>query len=194
MPKTFKFFVDHAMTFSCRLESEQCTSNSRTGNRCRNRTVIGVNTCWRHLLSEKQVRIKDSQYGKGLFAMNNRKEDNAVIFRANATIVKYNGEIVNQAELDRRYGDATAPYGAQRQGEDVYEDGACKRGVGTLVNHATGNNTNARFSYARNGSLQIKATKNIRNNREIFINYNQGVRQQEQRYLFNEAGVRHETR
>lgn len=192
MGKTFKFYANHAMVFNCQLQSEQCVGTAKNGNQCRKRCVIGVNLCWQHLLKEKQVRIKDSQFGKGLFAMNKRKEPNEVIFRNNQTIVQYNGEIIDREELIERYGNNTAPYTVQVR-EDEYSDGSCRRGVGTLVNHATGNRVNARFSYGRNG-IQIKATKNIRNGQEIFINYNQGVRNNEQRYLFNEPGVWHETK
>lgn len=192
MPKNFKFYVDHALTFRCQLQSHRCESNNNNGRRCGNKSVIGTPVCWRHLLKHYHVRIKESQYGKGLFAMDTTKDDNAVIFKRNDTIVQYEGEILNRNELNNRYGRRTAPYAVQ-QADDRYIDSACHRGVGSLINHAPEAQSNCRFSYGRNNNIQVKATKNIRNNRELFLNYNKGVRRNEQRYLFNEEGVNHTT-
>lgn len=115
----------------------------------------------------------------------------SVIFRTNSTITAYNGHTITKAKNERRYLDKTSPYGVQLRNENEVSDGACHRGVGTLINHAPESRANAKFSFSRNGVLQIKATKDIRNHSQIFINYNIG---DGLRYRFNEPGVRHETR
>ena len=193
MPKNFRFYVNHAMTFECQLESQQCEGINRRGNQCRNRCVIGTPKCWHHLLKENKVRIKPSQFGKGLFAMDIDKGANEIVFKKNQTIVQYTGEIINRDELERRYGVHTAPY-AVAKSDNEYIDSACSRGVGSLINHQQEARANCRFSYTRNGGIQVKATKNIRNGQELYLNYNKGVARGEQRYLFNEDGIEHSTR
>lgn len=191
--KKFRFYVNHAMTFQCQLESQQCEGLNRKGNQCRNRCVIGTPRCWVHLLKDNKVRIKQSQFGKGLFAMDIDKGPNEVVFKKNHTIVQYTGEIINRDELERRYGMYTAPYAVQ-QDADTFIDSACSRGVGSLINHQPEARANCRFSYGRNNNIQVKATKNIRNGQELYLNYNKGVARGEQRYLFNEQGIEHSTR
>ena len=193
MPKQFKFYVNNAISFQCRLQSVRCESDSNNGTRCKNRSVIGTPLCWRHLLKNNKVRIMDSEYGKGLFALDNTKGPNDIIFRSGQTIVQYEGEMLRVNELEERYGRFTAPYAVKVNNNSII-DSACIRGVGSLINHAPENRKNCRFSYPRNGGLQIKATKNIRNGRELFINYNAGNPRGEARYRFNEPDVRHVTR
>jgi hypothetical protein len=192
MPKKFKFFVNNAITFQCQLQSVRCDADSNNGNRCKNTSVIGTPLCWRHLLKLKKVRILDSQYGKGLFAMDSTKGQNDIVFRENQTIVQYEGERLRANEVERRYGINTAPYAVDLG--NGYIDSACLRGVGSLINHAPQAKRNCRFSFPRAGGIQIKATKNIRNNKELFLNYNEGHERGDNRYKFVEQGVRHNTR
>ena len=138
-----------------------------------------------------QIKIKKSTLpdaGKGLFAMNKQKEPNEIIFRQGDTIIPYSGEkkLTNQ-ELSNRYGDYTAPYGVQYANNNN-EDAACKRGVGSLANRNVGNLNNARLlPNRRNGSIFLRATKNIRNNNEIFVPYGR-------QYSLNEEGVSNQTK
>jgi SET domain-containing protein len=126
-----------------------------------------------HLLRERKLRIKESTIpgvGKGLFALDKRAAGNAILFRRGDKIIMYDGEVVTQAQLQRRYGDFTAPYGIS-QGKFV-EDSACRRGAGSLVNHAAARNTNARLAFStRTKKFMLIATKNIRNGDEIFCSY-----------------------
>lgn len=196
MPKRFTFYIDDKIHFRCQLHSGRCRSNNLGGERCRNKTVIGTGLCWRHLLKEKNLRIKPSVYGLGLFAQasNVNAGDNDILFKKDDVIIEYGGDLINLNTLNERYGENTAPYGVQMQGDNKYNDAACKRGIGSLVNHAPTARRNARFSFSRQGGvLQIKATKNIRNNKEILINYNEGAKSNN-RYRFNEVGVRHVTK
>ena len=93
MPKQFKFFINNQLNFQCRLQSEQCTAIKPNGLQCRNRTVIGTNICWTHLLHRDHLRILDTPHGKGLFAKNPRKAPNAVIFSRAQRIISYGGQI-----------------------------------------------------------------------------------------------------
>lgn len=193
MPKKFKFIVDNETQFQCDLQSQRCTANTNNA-RCRNKTVIGLGLCWQHLLRERHLRVLDTQYGKGLFAMRRGFPQDEIIFRPGEFITEYNGEDIDREELDARYGQYTSPYGNSKRQQNQYEDGACQRGIGTLVNHGNANLSNAEFRYFRDGSIKIIASKIIRNGRQILVNYNAGNRRRADRYRFDEPGVRHYTR
>ena len=195
MPKQFKFFINNQLNFQCRLQSEQCTAIKPNGLQCRNRTVIGTNICWTHLLHRDHLRILDTPHGKGLFAKNPRKAPNAVIFSRAQRIISYGGQIIDLWDLNRRYGKKTAPYGVDI-GNNEYEDGACLRGIGSIANHASGDRANARFGFTRGGELFLYADKPIRNGQEILIDYNRGGREMgdnRRQYRLHEKAVRHET-
>lgn len=191
MPYRFKFFRpgENNPSFECVLEPQQCMGTSKNGTQCRRRSVIGLPFCWTHLLSEKNLRIKPSSLpdaGKGLFALKRNAVPAEILFRPGDTIIKYEGEVIDRPELEHRYGAFTAPYGVALH-RDMFEDGACVRGVGNLANHATGNRVNARLVLnPRQNRVSLKATKNIRNDQEIFVNYGR-------EYQFTE-GTRYLTR
>jgi len=112
--------------------------------------------------------------GKGLFAMNPALEANALIFRRGDLIIDYQGEFINDAELEDRYGEYTATYAARLK-RNVVEDCACERGVGSIANQANranGNNAILRANYQVHPQrIQLKASRDIRNIREIFVDY-----------------------
>jgi hypothetical protein len=157
--------------FECRILSERCIGQTKNRTRCKNRVIIGVPYCWCHLASVKHLKIKESlipNSGKGLFVQDKSKGNDEVIFKKNVNIIEYTGEIINEEQLIERYGKFTAPYGLQNG--QVYIDSACDRGIASLINHKPMTQTNVRFSrYA--GRINIKATKNIKNNRELFVCY-----------------------
>ena len=192
MVKKFKFYIDNDICFECPLESNRCMAENNDGDQCKRRTVIGTGICWIHLLKFKHLRILNNAHGKGLYAMDLKKEPIDIIFRENEVITEYNGELINTATLTNRYQDKTAPYAAKRLGNNKFEDGACKRGVGSIINHGNSRQANARLSFSHDGTLKIRATKNITNGSEILINYNIG--RGGRRYIINQAGVRHTTK
>ena len=207
MPKKFRFHGPN-QDFECNLASERCVATTKTGNQCSRKCVIGVNYCYTHLLHEKHLKIKNTNHGKGLFAIDTKKARNAVIFKGTkkrrnrfgvtATtsgdkIIEYKGEEINQNILDSRYGMYTAPYAIQNeQKRGVFEDGACRRGIGSIANHPDrGQKANATFHKGNN--IVMRAKTNIKNGDEILVNYNAGNRQQNQ-YIMHEPGVTHSTR
>jgi hypothetical protein len=200
MPYKFQFRVDGENHFECELESMQCTFSKANGQLCENRCVMGVPLCWVHLLSRHKLRIKPTDYppmppnSKGLFAVNNNKDvgKDDVIFKKNAIIFEYNGEYINTDELERRYGTKTGPY-AMTVKKNCYIDAACKRGIGSLVNHKFNKDKpNVKFIKKRNPEtkkmdrIQLIASREIKNNEEIFVNY--GFQ-----YRLNERGVSNKT-
>ena len=169
----FSFSISHILHFRGSLACERCQGKTKGGNQCSRKTCIGTGWCHTHLLNEKHLRIQTSSIpnaGKGLFALDETKAPGEIIFKIGAKLIEYNGELVDSATLEERYGDETAPYGIHIN-RDRFEDGAIHRGVGTLVNQSiTANKTNARFGVSRN-RIVLFTTKNIRNGQEIFVRY-----------------------
>jgi SET domain-containing protein len=195
MVYTFEYSINGQITFRGNLRGQQCIGHKKDGRRCSRRSVIGCPYCFQHLKSERHLRIKPSTIhnaGKGLFAEDNTQPPNAIIFRRGDDIIEYIGENIDRQELNRRYQIHTAPYALQVRGNDnvrgpLYIDAATIRGVGSLSNHNRSNHQNTRFVVDfRNNTAKLRATKNIRNNQEIFVNYGH-------EYRIHEAGVRYRT-
>ena len=118
---------------------------------------------------------------KGLFAVNLLAPRGSVVFNSDEVITEYIGEKINLEELNKRYGEYTAPYTAQVK-QNEYEDCACGkyRGIGSLANHKPTSQCNAelisgwrrvdgrRQYYVR---LEVRHNKQIKNGEEIFISY-----------------------
>lgn len=177
MPPRFRFRADDgSVAFQCPLQCARCEGRTRLDARCTRNTCIGTGLCWQHLLSTRNLRIKASAYGKGLFAMLDRRTDDEalqrIVFRKGDPIIDYGGEALLMAEIFSRYAQFTAPYALQTTSSRA-EDGACLRGIGTLVNHGVDRVANARFSIssASNNAARIVAIKIIRHGQEIVINY-----------------------
>lgn len=170
MPLWYKFRHNPSgHTFECPLQCQQCEGRTKNGSRCRKRVCIGVPLCWQHLRTERFLRIGASPIaGKGLFVFKPGSVPDAIVFHQNDRITHYDGERIG-AEVHQRYpGDITAPYAL------MTENAACKRGVGSLANHAPAGNgpghANARYSQYR-GRGQLRATRDIRNGEEVLVNY-----------------------
>lgn len=191
-------------TFSCNLETHRCKAKNKDGKECRRQVTIGLPFCWYHLQRDAHVKIKDSRWGKGLFAWDpsNTNKKNAridrtkTVFEEGDNIGKYSGERVTARENTRRYGKKTGPYalGHNKAGEG--EDAACKRSFPALVNHGQGNEQNAQLlSHRENARSKyegwIQATKPIKNGDEILASYRQKGRSL---YRFNEPNVSYSTK
>jgi SET domain-containing protein len=173
MPYRFQFYINHNLIFQGYLHSFQCSDISNSGKRCNRTCCIGTQYCWQYLLYNHHLRIKASTLrnaGKGLFAIDKTKQNNAVIFKKYDRIIGYDGEVVDKEELQRRYRNNIAPYGiVVNKSKDIYEDGALLRGIGTLCNHKQ--NSNVRFSITRDNHVFLVATKPIKNGMELFVDY-----------------------
>jgi hypothetical protein len=152
-----------------------------------------------------KLRVKDSTIpgaGKGLFAQTKNNiipvgsiptRDREIIFRKGQKIIDYNGEKMGMPGITERYGEYTAPYALKVRGAH-YEDAACKRGTGAMVNHSARSRSNARFSFVAKDQDDelgrpksvVLADKVIRDGDEILINYGDD-------YQFNE-NIQHGTR
>jgi SET domain-containing protein len=182
MPYTFTYKQSNDDVFKCRLEKYQCEyTNEKTGKRCKRHQYIGFPLCYQHLAMEAHLRIARAtniEHGKGLFAYNGTNNDE-VVFKKDQRIIQYNGEVVNKEELDRRYGGTnadTAPYAFQAN-KNSFIDSSCLRSAGSLANHRPLRTANAKlYFYSGDKKAYIKATKNIRNNEEIFVNYGPNYR------------------
>ena len=197
MPYRFEFRDDNEdHLFSCILQQTQCIGhlqNNPVLRRCKRKSVIGTPLCFQHLESLKHLKIKPSLIphgGKGLFAFNKSVLGNAIIFKKGENIIEYQGEILSKLQLETRYGNKTAPYGAQLK-EGVYIDAAGNRGVGSLANAPNlVRQANAKLISVYNTTpqqIKVKAIRNILNGQEILIDYGK-------EYLFDEEGVTHVTK
>lgn len=199
MPYRFAFYGDDNNSnengplrkyFECDLQCQQCSAVSQSsGQRCRKRVCIGVPLCWQHLLSQHNLRIKQSTIagaGKGVF-VDTRTGQNEIVFRKQRKVTDYDGEIFDRAELERRYGAYTAPY-AMTLTTNRIEDAACRRGVGAMINHTSNaRKINVNLSHHRAQKGVIMAAKNIRNGDELLTSYGN-------EYRLNEPGSRYTTR
>jgi hypothetical protein len=195
MPYEFKFYAGNRVLFSCDLKCQRCEGTTNAGRRCTRTTCIGTPLCWTHLLSENHLKVQRSTIagaGKGLFAVHPRSSNpNTILFKRGEVIVEYDGELISVGELNRRYdepnADHVAPYAYHQVGQLVL-DAACKRSIGSLINHnVSRTRKNAMFDYdARRKKVYVVATKGIHNGDEIFLDYGE-------EYELGEAGVRQTT-
>jgi len=149
--------------------------------------------CWQHTRTQQHLQVKNSTIphaGQGLFAWGPTRaarNNHDIVFPTNAFIAPIQGRPTSAAQLDARYGDHTAPYGASssvaRTGQP-FVDGLGERYVGQYANtrlgHATADGrrrsvqagTNASFSsFRKDGHMWIKASKPIRSGQEILAYY-----------------------
>jgi hypothetical protein len=181
MTITFKYKDNEAggKSFSCPLQCVPCKSKTKTGARCKRRVCIGLPKCWYHLLKEDKLKVQETQYGKGVMAWDDSKPNDAVIFKRGDLIADYNAESITRRESTRRYGrNRTAPYGLNMTGTANIQDGACKRGIGTLFNHTYDARPPADLVSRREHErapyrLAVEANKNIKNKKEILVSYGQ---------------------
>jgi hypothetical protein len=156
--------------FYSRLQSGRCRADNKNGNRCRKRCVIGVEFCSSHLPIYMNLQIRPSEYGSGLFAYDPDANDNDIIFRKGDKVCNYEGQILTAQGLIDRYGQRTAPYGI-RVNNNSFIDSAVLRGIGSMINHRNAN-PNVEFKLnARQQNIFLKATRNIRQNQQLFVDY-----------------------
>lgn len=185
MPRYFHYHIPlQGRYYDEPLVTMQCKQIKDNHQRCKKRVQMGLPYCFIHLKYKHHLQIKQSlipNSGQGVFVIDLSKGPNDTIFRKNEVICQYNGEITTVDELTKRYGIFTGPY-ALRLHHGLYEDAGTHRGIGSMINHKPMRQCNCRLSISRNNKGQIVATKDIRNNSELYINYGDD-------YKFNEANI-----
>ena len=171
MPKYFHWHSPNN-EWDQQLSTFRCSGYNKNGTRCKRNVIIGLPYCFQHTASIYNLKVKQSTIpnaGLGLFALDKTKNDNDIVFKNNEIICPYHGEVINKDELIKRYNVYTAPYGIQVK-NNMYEDGALQRGIGSLINHKTRIQSNCKFT-GNYRDIKIKAIKNIRNGQELFVSY-----------------------
>ena len=182
----FQFKIDGEIAFEGRLQSTPCSAHTASGP-CKNRAVHTATICWVHLLQRNHLRVRDSEYGKGLFAQQQGLGPRDPVFKKDQTIIHYGGQEITLKTLEERYGNHTAPYAVIKRSGKA-EDAALLRSAGGHANHRA--RPNARFGVNNGNLVTLIASANIYNGQEIFLNYNRASGAQ---YRFNEPGVSHST-
>ena len=172
------------------LKKQKCRFRDRDDKRCKRWTVIGLGLCWQHLklfglMMAPSFDSNDNPIGVGLYPYG--EEDETVFDRevkdtkANMkknkfaihphVIAYYDGEEVDDAILNERYGNVTGPYSIRDDKNTKRNlkpmDAALQRGLGALVNHTSKEiESNATFAGAQtsfgNLTYAVVATKKIR--------------------------------
>jgi hypothetical protein len=183
--QVFKFTVNGQVAFQGRLQSSHSIHDTDRGS-CQNKAVFDAGHCWQHLLWRKNLRIKQSKHGRGLFAQRPNQSAKPV-FKKNRTVIEYDGQELTAEALKERYGSHTAPYAVAKH-KGLVVDAALARSPGSHANH--GRRPNCRFGVNNANKVVIIATRSIYNGDEILLNYNRGSGT---RYLFDAPGVSHAT-
>lgn len=187
MVKYFHFHPsnDPDDNFDAQLETQRCDyhiiRNNRT-RRCKRHVIIGLPYCHSHMKKAMHLECKRSSIngaGLGLFAYSPSKDKKpSIVFKKNAFICEYNGEIIDKDELEERYHDFTAPYAIQVT-RTRFEDGALERSVGSLINHKPVPRSNCKFAIHKTQGqhrVYLKASKNIKHGDELFVSYGRSYR------------------
>ena len=202
--------------FSEPVWNGRCSFNTHKGVRCGRRTVFGIGYCWQHLEDKRHLRIGSSlilkakrdrlgnvvrdmhhhivkePIGRGVFADDPSKPQDAVVFKKDHRVMLYEGEVTDNTEAIRRYGVHTNPYSLQAS-HSVFNsktnnhysrrtlsapiiDSSLLRGVGSLVNHKPYNQTNVYFQCdkvpnSNKWLYKIIARRDIKNGEELYVNY-----------------------
>jgi hypothetical protein len=205
MPKIFSFeSLNPTKSFSCVLNSTQCTSKTKTGIRCKRKCITPFEFCPTHLALKTHLKVRNSTIpgaGKGLFAFNyGDKLNKTIVFHTNETIISYNGENVSQSKLNKRYGNKTGPYALcfikNRRSTNCI-DAACLRGAASFINSPSSSRfqSNASLEFDANQKIFfIVAERDIKNGEEIFWEYSTSVTPNDKSYQLNEQNVTFSTK
>jgi hypothetical protein len=104
--QTFQFKINGEVAFQGRLRSTPCSAHTANGP-CKNRAVFTASICWVHLLQANHLRVKDTQYGRGLFAQQHGLEPRQPVFKKDQAIIQYGGQEITMKDIEERYGGHT---------------------------------------------------------------------------------------
>ena len=128
----FTFKYKHQILYSGIFKKSKCE-----GKNCNKLVSIGLPYCDTHLISKLNVTIKEVKgKGKGVFAINNKKTIDNVVFPKNSTVLPFHGDYFDNLNP---YGKSTGPYCAKikqfnQKNEHKYIDAAFYRHISSLVN------------------------------------------------------------
>ena len=167
-------------TFRCQVKGGRCPANNQNGQQCKNHVVLGRQLCHVHRKTKLGLQVKKStipRSGRGLHTTRDIKKGDF--------IGRYAGQLISTAMLNERYGagkKANAPYAlavsqTSHSSDHKIVDSACLRGIMSMANSKKKRSlSNARFSdhIRKDGTVNVRATKNIQAGSEIFIFYGAG--------------------
>jgi hypothetical protein len=169
-----------------KLESRRCEyKNPITKKRCGRMTKKQLPNCWQHSMLHDKLIIKPTPgKGLGLFVCDLSKDDHDVVFKKGSYVAMYardkypaigfktvHGDFFTEKEINNKYGCLTAPYVVGIY-DDQLVDTVETRSVASYANHSPRDKANT-TSYWDNGTLWLRATKDIRNGDEITWDYNE---------------------
>ena len=180
MGKQFTSRLANGQVFQCLLQPERCR-HQRNNRRCRRTCLYGLPLCWQHVRAVYRVLAKDSDVvpgERGLFAHDATAPPHAIVFRPGDRIIPYDGHAMSKHALDQRYPGHTPGVYALCEG-NACVDAGCRRGWASFANGTNtemranrGVQANAEYTYDSNlRQFFIVATKAIRNNGKIIVNY-----------------------
>lgn len=167
--------------YSCALKKVRCAFQRGDNYRCKRMSTQTLPFCWQHTKIIYHLRpgrtelrgLDGIQFNfTGLFACDQKKGANDIVFCANEFICPYVSQPLTTEEQNNRVPqNEFLVYGMANKGKKF--DGACVRGIGSMANTATlAKNNNAVISETA-GYPSIKASKDIRNGQEILLHYGQ---------------------
>jgi hypothetical protein len=174
---TFSFSLMGNLLFKGTLKCQQCDGTTKTGKQCSRKTCMYLPFCYQHMRTELGIYVAPSGIagaGLGLYA--------AKDFKKGAKITVLDGEPIDDAEAQRRYGDATRPYLLEEK-PGIMVDGALERHVGQYANSRFSASTKRSVQKGTNSDfllykppgkprkVYITATKKIKKDTEILAWY-----------------------
>jgi hypothetical protein len=156
---------------------DRCTSKTVQGDRCRRTTCKIGKHCAQHLSKEMGLAVKKSTIanaGFGLFATRDFPVTTAQVkTKKFPRLCKYEGEIIDYDELQRRYGDELAPY-TLRVNQNKYIDArSTQSGVARYINSNTGPGLKKKYTAncKFNQNQWVVLTKSVKKGEEFFLSY-----------------------
>lgn len=143
---------------------------------------IGLPYCAEHLRSKLGVEIKKTKHkGKGVFATRHHQQY--------LLVLPYVAEHITEKELDRRYGDYTAPYALGDEKKGAW-DGALLRGIGTMVNAAPLAKCQCTFEETPTRMAVVNTRGAIASGEQIFVHYGEHYENDEPGVDFDTVAVK----
>eukprot|EP01048_Picozoa_sp_COSAG05_P001316 COSAG05_NODE_43_length_25931_cov_49.314636_29_plen_160_part_00 len=151
------------MANQSKKECQQCTAQTNSGRRCKNRTCKS-GKCWQHLKRDDGLRVKPSQISSGGTGLWTTKR-----IKPNQRIGRYTGESMTRSQLQQRYGNQTAQYALCSSKNKCVDARKTNSSAVRFANDAR------RTQFKNNARLRglnlVAGSRGIPANREIFAAY-----------------------